>query len=84
MSVSAAMVVHADEPFEVRSQDFTDEPTGTRFRILSVRIGEWRGDLAIQCDPEPMLALFDRVRSALIAEVGRAWPVETAHEVVPA
>ena len=56
-------------------------PEGSRYVV--VRFGDAAG-IAIQGDPNEMVALFDRIRSDVIAAVGKAWPVETAHAEVMA
>ena len=86
MSVQASIVIRADQHFEVSTQSVEPDddyfPNGVR--IASVRFGDRFGAAAggvitVQGDPEPMLALFDRIRSELVAACGKAWPVETAH-----
>jgi len=54
---------------------------GTRY--LVVRFGDGAG-LAIQGDPVDVLALVERIRDEVIASIGAAWPVETAHAGVMA
>ena len=81
MSVHASIVIDSDQHFEVATHDSPPhryQPEGGH--IAAVRLqGGLGGAITIQGDPEPMLALFDRIRSELIAAIGKAWPTEMAH-----
>ena len=81
MSVHTSMVVRPGEGASIRIEAFgqtVDDPYGDGGdkRILAVRIDG--PSLSIQGDPADVLALVDRIRDAMIAEVGRRWPVEKA------
>ena len=80
--IDATMVLSPGEgtSTEVKARAWVFEPIGDR--QLTLRIAETA--LVIQGPAADVLALVDRVRDALVAEVGRVWPVESAHAAVGA
>lgn len=85
-SLHASVVLHGDVELQAVCHTYTPpvlEATtrtrrhvdGTTTRICSLYIGK----LTLQGTPEEMVAFLDRARSLVAAEIGRTWPVETAH-----